>query len=576
MLKLSKNEINSFNGDIVSLRAETDCTGVLCQSENESVARIREFGLGKYLIILEGVGNTKITVKAENEVCECSVSVREALKSDPNGKLKIYVGDTHAHTSYSDGLATPYDVYKKVMEEEYFDFYTISDHSDLEDDDGFFNTFEAADMYTNDDFISFAGSESQLDLIYTNSLGKERNSCGEIVVINKEGYAYTDSWDKFFDLLGTNKYGTAIIAHPQIMAYTTEPSLWNAFDPERNTTERTLNLIHGIETLNEQSDCNMINERAYSLFLDCGYKISPYAAGDHHGPRWGKLAECCRTFIYSQGKTKDYILDAMINARTYSCENGNVKLFYTVNGQNPSTTLPLTDTYEFKIHAEPFYVRKENDDTVFAQIISDYGEVVASRNVGKYEFDFDITIKSNTARYFYIKLYSRIGEVTWSSPIWTGRAFDKFSKPWFEKKAINDEEFRIKAWTGGKNAGGILSTDTSDYAQLNDPDGEFTIDMGKMRTISAIGYYPNQPERDNSESYAAFLSSYEYWVSDDCISFRRVASGKIRLYGEEHITEFEPCEARYVKLRALSTVGSETRKEKYQKIGVAIGALRVY
>lgn len=576
MLTISKTQINSFKGDILSLKAESDSEKIICESSDPQIAEIKELGTGKYLVVLKNIGNTEIAVTSNNDTCKCTVSVREAKKSDPDGKFRIYVGDTHSHTSYSDGIATPYEVFKKVHDEEYFNFFTVTDHTDLEDDDEFFHTFDAADQYSDEGFTAFAGSESQINELYTNSLGRERNHCGEIVLINKEGYAYTDNREKFFELIGNNEYGLAIIAHPQIMGYTTEPAVWNSFDPEHSTDSRTLQLIHGVETFNETNDSNMINERAYSVYLDCGYKVSPYGASDHHGPRWGKLAESCRTFIYSQGASKELFLDAMINARTYSCENGNVKLFYTVNGKNPSTTLNLTDTYEFKIHAEPFYVKKDYDDTVYAEIVSDYGEVIASRSVGKLEYDFDITVRSDTARYFYIRLYSRIGELTVSSPVWTGREFDKYPKPRFSKKAFNDEDVRAKSWSGGNNAGGILSPDTTDYAQLNDPDGEVIIDLGRERTLSAIGYYSNQPLRNSNESYAAFMSRYEYFVSSDCINFTKVASGKIRLYGDEHIAEFEPCCTRYVKLRSLSTVGSEMRKEQYQKIGVAIGALRFY
>ena len=575
-MKLSKNEINTFCGNIVSLRAESDNSEILCKSENEKVARIREYGIGKYLVILEGVGSTKITVTSENETAKCVVNVREAKKSDPDGKFKIYTGDTHAHTSYSDGLGTPFDVFKRVSEEDYFRFFTITDHTELEDDDEFFNTFEVADMYTKDGFVAFAGSESQLMNFYKSDIGVTYYNGGEIVLINKEGYIDGKEWDEFFDAIGTNEYGVGIIAHPQIKSYRHEFTVHNAFDPYHFTTDKHLNLIHGIETLNETSCSNMINERAYSVFLDCGYKVSPYGASDHHGPRWGKLAQTCRTFFYSQGDSKEYYLDAMINARSYSCENGNVKLFYTVNGKNPATTLPLTDTYVFNIQAEPFYLKKKDDDTVFVEIISDYGEVVATKDIGAIEYNFEMTVKSDTARYFYLKLYSRTGEITWSCPVWTGRKFDELPKERFNKPALNDSTFKTKSWSGGKNAGGFLNTDLNDYAQLNDPRGEIVIDMGKERILSAIGYHPNIPERGNRNTYACFMSGYEYYVSNDCLNFTKVASGRIRLYGEEHINEFEPVNARYVKIRSTSTVGTESRKEEYANIGVAFGAIRFY
>ncbi len=576
MLKLGKTILSSFVGDVVSFYVRSDAPSIDCRIEDPRILRLRKLGEGKYLAVLTAVGETAITVTAGEESAVAQVSVREAKRTDPDGKWKIFVGDTHAHTSYSDGLATPYEVYDKVKEEEYFDFFTVTDHTELLDDDEFFETFVAADAYTDAGFTAFAGSESQVDLYHKNSIGLDQNDGGEIVVINKEGYSYSSSLDTFFSDIGENEAGFAIVAHPHIMGYSEYPVIWNAFDPIHQTDERMRALIRGVEIFNEHGESNILNERAFSTFLDCGYKVCPVASSDHHGPRWGKIAETNRTFIYAGGKSKEYVLDAFRNARAYACENGNVKLFYTCNGKNPASTLPLADTYEFLVHVEPFYVRKAEDETVFIEVVSDYGEIVASREVGKYMFDFDITVHSDTARYFYLKLHSRSGEVTISAPVWTGREFDACPAPRFEKKAINDADFKVKAFSGGSNGFSIIDTDIENYCTLTDANGEIMIDMGKVRRIGAIGYFPNRPTRDQPLTYAGFVSRYEYYVSLDAIHYERVAKGTVRLFGCEDVCEFAPVEARYVKMRVLSSVGSESRKAMYASVGSSIGAIRIY
>ncbi len=575
MLKLSKNSIASFAGDVLSLFVSADAV-VECAVTRPEVCRLRRLGEGKYLAVLTAAGEAEILVTAGEERASVSVSVREAKRTDPDGKWKIFVGDTHAHTSYSDGLATPYEVFDKVKEEEFFDFFTVTDHTELLDDDEFFETFVAADRYTDAGFTAFAGSESQVDLYHKNSIGTDQNDGGEIVVINKEGYSISTDLDTFFSDIGENEAGFAIIAHPHIIGFTETPVLWNAFDPIHQTDERMKALIHGVEIFNGKDDSNMLNEHAFFTFLDCGYKVCPVGSSDHHGPRWGKVSVPDRTFVYAEGRSKEYMIDAFINARAYACENGNVKLFYTCNGKNPASTLALTDTYEFLIHQEPFFVINDADETVFAEVISDRGEVVASREVGKHMYDFDMTVRSATARYFYLKLYSRIGEVTFSAPIWTGREFDACPVPRFEKTAINDADFKVKAFSGGKNGFSVINTNTADFCRLNDVGGELLIDMGKERTVLAVGYFPNTPTRGMLETYACFVSRLEYYVSDDAVHFTRVARDRIGLYGCEHITEFAPVKARYLKLRTLATVGSEMRKERFKTVGAAIGALRVY
>ena len=207
MLTLSKSHIHSFEGDVLSIEVK-EFTGPLQLSiDHPELVRLKELGPGKYLVVLEQVGEAVITFCSGAESARCPVSVREALVSDPDGSFDIYVGDLHSHTSYSDGQLTPYEVYDKVKKERYFDFFTISDHAELEDDDEFFHTFDAADLYQSEDFTAFAGCESQLDLLTTNSIGNVQNNGGEIVTLNTEGYAIAPSWEEFWEKLGTNKLG---------------------------------------------------------------------------------------------------------------------------------------------------------------------------------------------------------------------------------------------------------------------------------------------------------------------------------------------------------------------------------
>ena len=104
MLKLSKTAVSSFAGDVLSLFIEADAP-IDCASEDASVCRLRRLGEGKYLLVLVSEGATELVARAGKESARVSVSVREARRSDPDGKFKIFIGDTHAHTSYSDGLA---------------------------------------------------------------------------------------------------------------------------------------------------------------------------------------------------------------------------------------------------------------------------------------------------------------------------------------------------------------------------------------------------------------------------------------------------------------------------------------
>ncbi|NLD88218.1 MAG: hypothetical protein GX633_08190 [Clostridiales bacterium] len=575
MLKISKKSISTFAGNIVSFGVKSDAEEIICEISDSSVARLRCLNRGKYLVIPMNPGSAVLTVRAGQETAVCELNIREAKKSDPEGDFNIYVGDLHSHTSYSDGKLTPYDAYLQVREEGFFDFFTISDHASLEDNDEFFDTFEAAEAVETDDFVAFAGCESEIDLVVENRIGEQQNNGGEMVTVNAEGYVNAESWEEFHEAIGNNPLAFGILAHPQILGYSIK-SLWNAFDLEYATTPRMLSLIHGVETGHERSECSLVNERVYSTALDCGYRISPVVSSDHHGVLWGKRASKRRTFLYSEGKSKELFLDAIINARTYSCETGNLRLFYKVNGHNPATILPLTDTYEFIITQSLFDETKPEDRTAYCEIVSDYGEIAAYRDVLSGEERFTMKVKSDTARYFYLKLYSETGEMTWSSPVWTGRAFDKYPKEEFSGKAINNDEFRIAYCSGGEGAGNIL-VPSLDSCYISDKStAEIVIDMDRAYTINAVGFFSSAPRRADFHSYAVFLSRYEVETSEDGESLVPASKGMMRIYGSEHISEFEERIARFIKVKALSSVGSETRKEEYKNAPVAIGCVRVY
>lgn len=575
MLNCSTNAISSFAGDILPLQVEAQDLPICCTSSDPSIARIKELTYGKYLVVLEAEGDAVITIRTDTQTASCPVHVRKADVSDPDGTLQIFVGDTHSHTGYSDGKLTPFDAYKRVAEEHYLDYFTISDHCVMVDEDEFFHTFEAAQIHQGQDFIAFAGCESQVSPLSVNSIGNAQNNGGEIVTIHTEGRCFTDDWNTFFDSVGTNQLGFGIMAHPQILGYSIH-SIWNSFDPEHTAHQKVYDFIRGIETINSVDDSNLIHERAFSLALDCGYKVAPAAGSDHHSILWGKEAIRSRTFLYAREKSKELFLDAYRNARFYSCENGNVKLFYTVNGKNPATTLDLTDTYCFRIHASLFDPSKLEDTPILAEVVSDYGQVIASKELAADQHDFTITVTSDAARYFYLKLYSANGDRTWSTPIWTGRAFDPCPKPQFEKAALNNEQFHVIFYSSGSNADSILNTDLSDYYISDAPTAELVIDMGAVHTISAAGYYPNSIVRKQPETIACFLSRYEYWTSLDGISYEPACQGMVRLYGSEHIAQFAPREARYLKLKALSSVGSDGSHVQFKNVPVAIGALRIY
>ena len=126
MLSLSKTQIYSFESDILSIAVKNFSEPLRVTIDHPQIVRLRELGPGKYLVILEHIGEAAVTFSSAEEAACCRICVRKAQVSDPDADFTVYVGDLHAHTSYSDGLLTPYDVFDKVKKEAYIRLKALS------------------------------------------------------------------------------------------------------------------------------------------------------------------------------------------------------------------------------------------------------------------------------------------------------------------------------------------------------------------------------------------------------------------------------------------------------------------
>ena len=61
------------------------------------------------------------------------------------------------------------------------------------------------------------------------------------------------------------------------------------------------------------------------------------------------------------------------------------------------------------------------------EIVSDHGEVVASLGANDTRVDWNVTLRSGSARYFYVRVTTASdlgggeGVTAWTAPVWTGR-----------------------------------------------------------------------------------------------------------------------------------------------------------
>ena len=590
--QLSKNKISSFCGDVVPLYLKSDkdlkYENIIWNSDNDAVF-IREFcGTENYgfnhgvLLTLSRVGECTVTAEYESKKYVCKVEIRERMHASSEEKMQYYIGDLHDHMSLEhdhDKFAErdsgfPCEYINQLKEEKRIDFAVISDHGDVTNKTDFFRGFTDADEAECDEVVIFPGSESEVNAIEYDRFGIVHKNSGEIVCLNTSGFVASDNWQTFYDEMKNNPSAVCILAHPQIIGW--DPyGIWD-FSLSKN---RGLSKYVRLVEMGDGSDrgSNIINEYVYSNALDNGFKVSVCCSSDSHGPEWGYDVFPGKTVVMATEKSKEAFLDALLSNRVYACESGNIKLSYTVNGQTaPCTLSPDTSTYKFSISLSYFHDDKSTVP-VRCEIISDYGKIVGV--IENISSDLlDVEVRSDTARYFYLKFVDCECRRTFSMPVWTGRAADEPEQSNFVP--LDKSEFKAYDEYSGSSADEVVNGNPLDVWHTDECSASIVIDMGYERDVCAIAHYPVKLDHESRKklpdvviALGAMPHRFTVSASADGTEYTKCTDGIIRVYGNEEVFEFPKCRARFLRFEAKSTSGTEYNAEKFKVGGLSIAEL---
>lgn len=579
----------SFAGDILPLELPlpADTKGIRWESADPAVVRLRDFAGNEpdcfetgVLAALLAPGETEVTAVREGCRYTCRIRVRPRRTAPPDAELQMYFGDFHNHTTTDHKRqsflergteAQPENAMRFVRDEGFYDCMAVTDHASLVDRREYFRLFLQAEKVQTDDFILFPGTESEVDEDEYDRRGFLHRNSGEVVTFNACGFASVPTWKEYFEETSGGALTIGCFAHPQIFGYSCA-GIWD-FRPEEKTTQEMRERFRMIELGNgNDREANLINERVYSLMLDCGYRIGPALNSDCHGSIWGKNVLPGRTVLLAEGKSREAFLDALVNTRFYATENGDVKLRFSVNGHREGSTLPLDDEYRFRVTLGSF---GENIPCTLLEVLSDGGETVYSMPLyGETELSF--FLRSEKARYFYLRLWDRNGKRTWSAPVWTGRPCDEVPLPAFDRPALATDCIAV---TASGCADKLANGDPADLWCGDSPDETAVFDLGGIRDITGIGFYPHMPPTRDAygtamENNARFPDAAFIETGDDGTHFKPLAQYRFRGYGGERILR-KSFSARYVRIR-LRSVGSVSRQALYVHSPVQMGEVTFY
>jgi hypothetical protein len=176
---------------------------------------------------------------------------------------------------------------------------------------------------------------------------------------------------------------------------------------------------------------NKIHYPAFVSALDHGWKVSPVCGNDNHGIA-GISRNASRTFVLAKDKTKEAILDAMKNRRTYASLDKNLQCKYTVNGAIMGSTLNRPTNFNFDIAINDPDTDNPKNKITKIDIVKDGGAIVQTYTpTPSHAIRWTCKIDDSTSKFFFIRIWNAGGgdapgadpanPVAWLAPVWTGR-----------------------------------------------------------------------------------------------------------------------------------------------------------
>lgn len=285
----------------------------------------------------------------------------ELAPADPTvtaGDVRVFFGNLHSHTGYSDGSGTPEDAYAHARDVAKLDFLAVTEHNhaqagDIAGNHALYNGAQPASListaarFNTGNFVALYGQEFS-----TISSGNHANVLEVGDVIDTSSVA-NGAWDVLLNTWlpahpdSEGKPAVLLLNHPATsdspnskeygIAKFANATAWrNRLDPHAEL----INMINGPS--HSTSQPGRPSESEFLRYLNVGLHVAPTADQDNHLRNWGSAAPT-RTGIWAPSLTKANVLTALRERRVYASEDADLRIVGTVNGKLMGTRFTGTD-----------------------------------------------------------------------------------------------------------------------------------------------------------------------------------------------------------------------------------------
>ncbi|MCB0164361.1 MAG: CehA/McbA family metallohydrolase [Anaerolineae bacterium] len=310
------------------------------------------------------------------------------------GNMKIYFGDLHSHSLYSDGWGTPLEAYQTARARG-LEFFALSEHGFMLTQAEWNSLQQIADSVTvNGQFIGIRGFE------YTGYKG-------HLNVFNTETFVHRN--DPQYDTQA--EFYNWLLGQPNVIAQFNHPSADNPPDFNFNNFAYYPALDHKI-VLQELS-----SPTEFFRSLNNGWHLGSVGNSDAHFKDWGWR----RMGIVAPNLTRSEVFKALAARRTFFASPNYLVLAVVMqaNGYWMGSAVPNTSQLNFNIHAHD---PSPSGKTLHLKLYEN-GKLKTQTSISsRSSYYWTPSVSAKLGNYYYVEAYYDDWSYSaYTSPVWVER-----------------------------------------------------------------------------------------------------------------------------------------------------------
>jgi hypothetical protein len=312
------------------------------------------------LIAFAAAGQQRATRESDGAIVLLHPDGRWELAPVPvRGDVRVFFGNLHSHTGYSDGSGTPAEAYTHARDVARLDFLAVTEHNHAQagaiaGNHALYNGPQPASLISTatqfneaGNFVALYGQEFS-----TISSGNHANvlEVGDVIATSA---VPNGAWDVLLNTWlpahpdSEGKPAVLLLNHPAtndspnakeygIGKFANATAWRSRLDPHAEL----INIINGPSHQGNQP--GRASESEFLRYLNVGLHVAPTADQDNHLRNWGSAAQT-RTGIWAPSLTKENVLTALRERRVYASEDSDLRIIGKVNGELMGTRFTGAD-----------------------------------------------------------------------------------------------------------------------------------------------------------------------------------------------------------------------------------------